>query len=322
MSQRIPPQRVRPVHYEDMEKQLTEIFKAIVFDPIYHVLRGATDQHLNAAETPLRDALRRGRVQYGNGVFSGQFNSAIARYLRSLGAKFDARGRIYRLAPAKVPSWVSAESGAYQSRARDAHAELKKTLGYILSSLDQAVDRHTVKPDKTLNEINTTFRAAAKVLRVAPELTDASRDKLRQDYTDNMKLWIRKFSEEMIADLRIMVDKNAVEGFRFDKLIDAIQNRYSVTESKAKFLARQETSLFMAKFRQQRYGEAGVTSYRWGTSGDARVRDDHRKLNGKIFSYKNPPIVDSATGRKANPGEDYNCRCIDEPILVSLMEAA
>lgn len=305
-----------------MERQLAEIFKTILFDPLYDVIRGATDQRLNAAETPLRDALRRGRVQYGNGVFSGQFNSAISRYLRSLGAKFDARGRVYRLEPSKVPSWVSAESGAYQTRARHAHAELKRTLGYILSSLDQAVDRHTVKPDKTLNEINTTFRAAAKVLRVAPELSDESRDRLRQDYTDNMKLWIRKFSEEMIADLRIMVDKNAVEGFRFDKLISAIQNRYSVTESKAKFLARQETSLFMSKFRQQRYGEAGVVKYRWRTSGDARVRHDHAELNGKVFFYRDPPIVDSATGRKANPGEDYNCRCVDEPILVSLMEAA
>ncbi len=318
----VPPQRVRPVHYEDMEKQLTEIFRAIVFEPIFEVIHGATDQRLNAAETPLRNALRRGRVQYSNGVFSGQFNSAISRYLRSIGGRFDARGRVYRLAPAKVPSWVSAESGRYQSLARDTHEELKKALGYILSSLDQAVDRHTVKPDKTLNEINTTFRAAAKVLRVAPEISDESRDKLRQDYTDNMKLWIRKFSEEMIADLRIMVDKNAVEGFRFDKLISAIQNRYSVTESKAKFLARQETSLFMAEFRKRRYAEAGVISYRWRTSGDARVRDDHAKLNGKIFSYDNPPIVDSATGRKANPGQDFQCRCIDEPILVSLMEAA
>ncbi len=312
---RLPPNRIRPVHYEEMERQIEAIFYRIVFEPRVEIIHAATDQRLNAKEDPLRVALRMGRVQYGDGVFSGDFNGAIGRVLRSLGATFDKRQKVYRLAPGRVPSWVSADAGYYTTIARNTNQALKKQLGYIQDTLDQAAKKHTVKPDKTLDEVSTTFRASAKILRIAPELSDQSRDRLRQDYTDNMELWIKKYSEEMIGDLRLVVEKNALEGFRFDKLISAIQNRYSVTQSKAKFLARQETSLFMSKFRQQRYAEAGVTMYRWSTSQDERVREDHKKLNGKSFSYSSPPIVDSSTGRRANPGEDFNCRCVDLPIL-------
>ncbi len=311
---RIPRQKLRPIHYEGMERQLKAIFKLIVFDPVLEVIAAATAQRVNAREDALRSALQSGRVQYSDGTFSGEFQAAIGRYLRSLGATFDARAKIYRLAPSKVPSWISAEAGLYSVRARAAHTQIKKTLGYIQASLDQAIDRHTVKAGDTVDQISGSFREVAKALRLSPTLSDESRDLLRQDYTDNMKLWIRNWSEEMIADLRGVVDTNAVQGYRFDKLIDAIQNRYSVSTSKAKFLARQETALFMSKFRQFRFKEAGVTRYRWLTSNDERVRETHRELNGTVHSYDSPPYV--APGRKANPGEDYNCRCVDEPILV------
>jgi uncharacterized protein with gpF-like domain len=38
-------------------------------------------------------------------------------------------------------------------------------------------------------------------------------------------------------------------------------------------------------------------------------------MNGKIFSFDNPPVVDKKTGRKANHSEDYNCRCVAIPAL-------
>ena len=58
----------------------------------------------------------------------------------------------------------------------------------------------------------------------------------------------------------------------------------------------------------------GHTRYIWQTAGDQRVRDTHRVLNGKIFDFNNPPIIDEL-GNRGNPGEDYQCRCIARIIL-------
>jgi SPP1 gp7 family putative phage head morphogenesis protein len=95
----------------------------------------------------------------------------------------------------------------------------------------------------------------------------------------------------------------------------AIRNEYNVTRNRAKFLSRQETSLLVSKYREENYREAGIVYYRWSTSNDQRVRHDHRELNGNIFRFDEPPVVDQKSGRRGNPGEDFSCRCIAIPLL-------
>lgn len=321
-------QHVKPSYWEDMDKQLQSIFYEIIFEPVVEIIKQVSEQMglskeiLNATEEPVREGLRSGRIQYVDGLFSGSFNASIGRALRAIGATFNRRTGTYSLNPAKVPAWIKAEAGVYKTIARGAHDQIKKVLGYIQGAMDQLVDKHPVRPESTLARFEKDFQPIARAIEVHPTLTTASKVKLAEDYTDNMKLWIKKFSEETIQDLRMAVEVNAHEGYRFDRLIDAIQQRYGVSQSKARFLARQETSLFMSKFRKGRFHEAGVRMYKWSTSHDERVRDDHKHLNGRVFSYDQPPIVDRATGRTGNPGEDFNCRCVDIPVLGSVVEAA
>lgn len=49
--------------------------------------------------------------------------------------------------------------------------------------------------------------------------------------------------------------------------------------------------------------------YIWRTVGDGKVRGEHARRAGQIFSWVNPPGGE-------NPGEDYNCRCWAEPVVV------
>lgn len=52
----------------------------------------------------------------------------------------------------------------------------------------------------------------------------------------------------------------------------------------------------------------GFKKFEWITSNDERVRESHRKLNGKIFDYDNLP----------SEYNDYNCRCDLLPVLESI----
>ena len=63
-----------------------------------------------------------------------------------------------------------------------------------------------------------------------------------------------------------------------------------------------------------RQKEAGVTEYIWQTAGDERVRPNHRSKDGKKFKWSNPP---ADTG---HPGQDYQCRCVAEPVLDDFFE--
>ena len=98
-----------------------------------------------------------------------------------------------------------------------------------------------------------------------------------------------------------------------------IQDSFGVSESKAKFLARQESRLLLSNYHQGVMEKAGVEKYMWkcvvGTE-EHPVRPYHKKNDGKIFSWDNPPTVNDA-GEKKHPMQDYNCRCLAIPVIVS-----
>ena len=152
---------------------------------------------------------------------------------------------------------------------------------------------------------------------VLPELTDKQREQLANDWAQNMDLYIQNFAHEEIARLRQRVFDTAFSGNRRETLIDEIQSSYGVTEDKAKFLARQETSLMMTNLKKARYTSAGVNYYRWqcvkGTPAHP-VRPMHKALDGEIVSWDDPPIT-SPDGRRNHAGADFNCRCIPIPLV-------
>lgn len=334
----LAPLKLKPAYWKDTEAQVIDILRDLLFRPIVRLIRQAdqdvkvkalldTQQALalsNATrEEKLIDALRVGRIQYTGGVFTGEFSAAISTAIKSMGGVFDARTRSFRIDPAAVPTYVKAEAAGYQSRAHSINILLKLKLDEIQKNIIHDINIRDVDARKTIDSLEEGFKGAAKELEVNPELDARSREHLAEEYSDNLKLYIQKFADEQIFTLREAVEENAKEGYRFDKLIPKIKQRYGVSVRKAKFLARNETSIFMSKYHEQRYAEAGVTEYIWSTSHDSRVRpalgthgsDNHRVLDGRTFRFSNPPVVDPAKGRKANPGQDYNCRCVAIPIV-------
>jgi SPP1 gp7 family putative phage head morphogenesis protein len=114
--------------------------------------------------------------------------------------------------------------------------------------------------------------------------------------------------------MRVKVQKAILEGYRPDMVEDMIKKEYPKFAYKAKFLAQNETSIMLAELKKSMYTEMGFTEFIWQTILDGRERPEHHKLNGKIFSFDNPPEIDKRTGQRGLPGQTYNCRCNLIPI--------
>lgn len=102
------------------------------------------------------------------------------------------------------------------------------------------------------------------------------------------------------------VSENFVEGMRWEDLAKTIEQVGDVTESRAKLIARDQTSKMNSSFNEERQTSLGIDQYIWQTSGDERVRPEHAANDGQIFDWDKPP----ATG---HPGEDIQCRCVAIP---------
>lgn len=119
---------------------------------------------------------------------------------------------------------------------------------------------------------------------------------------------IKSIPEQYFDKLETVVTKNVDAGMRFEDLAKEIQRIGDVTESRAKLIARDQTSKMNGAMSQIRQMSIGIERYTWSTSGDERVREEHAANDGKIFDWNDPP----ATG---HPGEDIQCRCVALPYV-------
>lgn len=168
------------------------------------------------------------------------------------------------------------------------------------------------------------MRAGVNIARYATEqtarvvgipLTDAlPRAALEAFRGDNIAK-VRGLAAWQLDELDGVLSKAQATGLRVEDLASDIQDRFDVTESYATLLARDQTLSFNGQITKQRQEEIGVKRYVWVTSRDERVRPSHRDLNGKEMSWSDPPVVDEKTGRRAHPGQDYQCRCTASPVL-------
>jgi len=108
---------------------------------------------------------------------------------------------------------------------------------------------------------------------------------------------------------------------RVEDIAARIQEETGSTPARSALIARDQVLKLNNSVTAARHQAAGITEYTWRTSRDQRVRPGHRALEGKRFTYGDPPVVDTKSGRTAEPGQDYQCRCTGSPVLEGFEEA-
>ena len=99
-----------------------------------------------------------------------------------------------------------------------------------------------------------------------------------------------------------------------------IQEETGADDARAELWARDQTLKLHAEIKETQARSAGMQRYRWNGATDAREREDHLLLEGRIFLFAQPPVTNASEvlkgkpARRENPGGDYQCRCAAEPI--------
>lgn len=124
---------------------------------------------------------------------------------------------------------------------------------------------------------------------------------------------IKSVEAQYFADVEELVIREFRAGTRHEKVGELITERFKVSQSRGRLIARDQVNKLNGALTQQRQTRLGVTHYFWRTVGDERVRPSHRALNGKRFAWNKPPAV-------GHPGEPIACRCHADPDLEGLLE--
>ena len=122
------------------------------------------------------------------------------------------------------------------------------------------------------------------------------------------------------------VQRGLQEGSSYESIADNIEKSFGITRRHAKLIARDQTSKLNGSLTKLRQQELGITQYRWQTSGDERVRQTHKVLDGKICRWDDPTVfLNESTGKwekrssiggtNVHTSVDVNCRCVPIPII-------
>lgn len=312
----LPPIKESTEDYERLQEEILKIFREEIYLPMLKevgrgrdVLRNSTDDILSA--------IRAGQIAFHYGRFTGKFNAAVSRELKRMGAKWNKKRGSFDINQSDLPIEIINEIRLSEDRFKRVLRKVDDRLSKMLP--EEIADKIQMEKffDTTLWKTDSKIKKTLKGITVSPTLTDSQRERIAKEYAEDVRRYIKDWTEKEIGELRGKIQSGTFGGIRYEEMIKTIQTSYNVSQNKAKFLARQETNLLMSKFKEVRYQDAGIGQYKWCTvagTKDHPVRPMHKALAGKIFSWNNPPVTDDK-GSRNNPGQDFGCRCYAKPIV-------
>lgn len=158
----------------------------------------------------------------------------------------------------------------------------------------------------------------------SPDLEPLMTDKKLSPYFDNVvdenvgliksipRAKLETFKNQLVS----MITQDATHA----QIRDAIAKNFDLTKNHAALIATDQVGKLNGALNKYRQQQLGGRRYKWHTTKDGRERPDHRKLDGKVFFWSRPPIVDSRTKQRGNPGDAIRCRCWPEMILDDILD--
>ena len=204
--------------------------------------------------------------------------------------------------------------GDLMARIRRLAERVVKRRGSVLSTALDAVAANVGTASKAAWARQAKAAMGVDLSQIEPNLTPTM-ERFRRENLDLITSMARDKVERVA---RILDD---APNARVETIRDRILEEGEVTKRQAALIARDQVLSLNAQVAQARHEAAGITQYIWRTSGDGDVRPDHKALNGKAFSYDEPPVVNASevrrgrAERREHPGQDYQCRCTAEPVI-------
>ena len=259
--------------------------------------------------SPLEKAISSGTVKLvGGGQFIGTFSAAISRELAAMGGQYDGTFG-WNVPITNVPVKI-------RQLARKAD---EQNAGWV-AKLQSAVAKATPVSVIAAVALPMVYRfiaskvAAAITETTGIEVTPPTDPDAANHFAMTVEEAVKGFSARETRMIGKLIRKATEDGWPAERLEGALRGRAAMGADRARFMAKQGMAVAATDLKASMYISAGLPKYRWQTKNDGKVRSDHAILDGEIFDWSNPPLVNQATGLHAHPGQDWNCRCAAIPV--------
>ncbi len=329
---------LNPINYNDkiineFNKKINDLFINLIYKPLGDVLKNY-DILLNYvanSENDIMRAIEDGKIIFTSNGFQSnlpykKFPSLISKTLMNYGAKYNPRNKTFEITFFALPSKIQNTILQSTDKTNRLLQETTEVLNLATNAdnFDKKFDN--IKFEKTYEKILFDVKSQIaknieeKNIDIPIELTSEQEKQIVKNYTENLKLTIKNFTDKQILELREMVEENTKAGYRPEVLAKKIQERFTISKVKAEFLADQETRLLTTQYTMLTFTEGNIIDrFKWGRSF-SRIPDEyHQTLYDKLYRFDDLPIIDEKTQEKGLPGQRFNCKCRIIPVIEELI---
>lgn len=211
--------------------------------------------------------------------------SGILAYLRNAG------NRIFQPVIERLPSFFSLTS---QFNDKQWRLIVKGGTGVEL------------QPSQAIIAGQTTVPVSSGVLGVDAYRAEPWLREMQELWVSENTRLIKSIPDDELSDMEGIIQRGVMNGSGADTIKKQIQERYGVTERRAKLIAVDQTGKANSALTKQRQSDAGISGYKWRGVLDERERPEHKAREGNSYKWNKPPP-------DGHPGQPIRCRCYAEP---------
>jgi len=157
-----------------------------------------------------------------------------------------------------------------------------------------------------------SFKDAGWTVQFKP--TRAMKDAMNASVIENVKL-ITSIPRHQMLEINGIVMRGYTSGRDLKYISDELQKRYGMDKRRAALISRDQSNKLNATVTRARREELGLYTAIWLHShGGKEPRPSHVKA-GKdklVFDIREGALID---GKRIQPGEEINCRCVSRTVL-------
>lgn len=171
---------------------------------------------------------------------------------------------------------------------------------------------------QALNSADVSVKASLKdaVTIDINYLPDTMKEVIKASTAEAVSL-IKLIPQQFLTEVQGEVMRSIVSNTGLSRLVPYLNARYGKTQKHARLVAMDQTRKVYSSLARERCKAAGFEYFTWRhTGGETHPRSEHVHMDGKVYRYDDPPIIEEKTGTRGFPGQLINCRCRMQPLLV------
>lgn len=252
------------------------------------------------------------------------YNAAVQdRYAKSLDALVakmiaETEKEIKRLFKKEAAKEYFAEDASVSAQAKMLANALQKKFESLFNLKAPELASGMVNATESASEValKGSLKELSGGLTLSTDiLTGPLKEIVKASVAENVAL-IKSISSNYLGKVNAAVLRSITTGNGLQDLVPFLAKQKDITLRHARNMALDQTRKTYSHINASRLQQLGVKEFEWIHSGGGqRPRKLHKAMNGKIYEFANPPIIDEKTGQRGLPADAINCKCSMRPIV-------